>query len=287
MKKWVIALLPVLVLSLCGMFYSQRNTEQNEQVVVTEYTVSDSKIPEKMDGYQILLISDLHNAPFAPQICKQIRERQPDCILLAGDLIQLPYDDPQKDMENVWAVLDQVADEIPTYFVSGNHETGTGNYYRIYEALKDHGAVSLEDRARRLWKNGASIRIIGLEDPGADLIRPEDRQEMLDTLDRLLEEEAEEYTILLCHRSNAFSFLRDTPVDLVLSGHMHGGVIRLPFLGGVVGNDGEDFFPAYDYGMFQEEGTVMIVSGGCDKNPKKMRINNPPELVLVTLRHGA
>ena len=265
----------------------QRNAERNERVVLTEYTVSDARIPAEMDGYKIFLISDLHNAPFDKQICRQIRDCRPDSVLLAGDLVQLPYDDPETDMEHVWAILDEVADVIPTYFVSGNHEAATGAYYLIYQALKDHGAVSLEDKADRLWKNGASVRIIGLQDPGADVMQPEHKQHMLDTLARLLDGETDEYTILLCHRSNAYAFLKDAPVDLMLSGHMHGGVVRLPGVGGVVGNDDEAFFPRYDYGMFQESRVTLIVSGGCDQNAEKMRFCNPPETVLITLRHAA
>lgn len=287
MKKILAFVLPLLLLATGGMFCWRCNAEQNDQVVLTEYTVSDVRIPAEMDGYKIFLISDLHNAPFAGQICRQIRDCQPDCVLLAGDLIQLPYDDPETDMENVWALLDEVADAIPTYFVGGNHESATGNYYLIYQALKDHGAVSLEDKSNRLWKNDKSIRIVGLQDPGGDVMESEDKQQMLSTLEQLLDGNTEEYTILLCHRSNAYAFLKDTPVDLMLSGHMHGGVVRLPILGGVFGNDDEAYFPAYDYGMFKESRVTLIVSGGCDKNPKKMRFNNPPETLLITLRHAA
>lgn len=270
-----------------GMFCWRFNAEQNDQVILTEYTVSDVRIPTEMDGYKIFLISDLHNAPFAGQICRQIKDCQPDCVLLAGDLIQLPYDDPETDMKNVWALLYEVADTIPTYFVSGNHESASGNYYLIYQALKDHGVVSLEDKSNRLWKNDESIRIVGLQDPGGDVMESEDKQQMLSTLEQLMDGDTEEYTILLCHRSNAYAFLKDTPVDLMLSGHMHGGVVRLPILGGVFGNDDEAYFPAYDYGMFKESRVTLIVSGGCDKNLKKTRFNNPPETLIITLRHAA
>lgn len=286
MRKMLMGLVLLAVVAGGCLVCRGCNEEQNRRVAVTEYTVSDPRIPEAMDGYKMMVIADLHNAPYPAQICARIQEYAPDSILLAGDMVQLPYDDPDTEMENVWYLLDRVADEIPTYFVSGNHDVGTGTYYRIYQALKDHGAVSLENKADRLWKNGASVRIVGLQDPGVDVMGPEEKQEMLDTVARLTAEDADRYTILLCHRSNAYAFLKEAGVDLMLSGHMHGGVVRLPLLGGVVGNDDEPFFPRYDYGVFQESETTLIISGGCDSNPRKRRFNNPPELVLVTLRHG-
>ena len=281
-------LLAVVLAALAGGGWMawRQNDAQNQWVRVTEYTVTHQQIPAGMDGYKLLYITDLHNAPFAGQICRIIQGYAPDCILLGGDLVQLPDVDPETDMEQVWAILDRYADEIPTYFVSGNHETGTEYYYLIYQALKDHGAVSLEDKANRLWKGDSWVRIVGLGDPGPDVLDQEDRQRMRQTLQDLLAEDEEAYTILLCHRSNAYAFLQDLPADLMLSGHMHGGVVRLPLVGGVFGNDDERLFPRYDYGVFQESDMTLIVSGGCDKNPAKRRFWNPPEVVLVTLRQG-
>ena len=94
------------------------------------------------------------------------------------------------------------------------------------------------------------------------------------------------FTILLSHRANLYPDIKDTGVDLILSGHFHGGIIRLPFLGGIIGNDEEgDLLPKYEYGMIKEgDSATMIVSGGCDKNPKKRRFFNPPEVLLITLK---
>ena len=285
MKKRAVLL---LALAAAGLFLACLgwNRALNRWVVVTQYEVKDPRIPEGMDGARLMVIADLHNAPYPAQICARIWECEPDWILLAGDMVQLPYDNPDTDMENVWSLLDQVADVIPTYFVSGNHDAGTGTYYKIYQALKDHGAVSLENKADRLWKGDASVQIIGLQDPGEECISSAKQQEMLDTAARLTADDPDSYTILLCHRSNAYAFLKEADADLMIAGHMHGGVVRLPLLGGVIGNDDQPLFPRYDYGLFRESGMTLIVSGGCDCNPLKQRFNNPPELVLITLRHG-
>lgn len=284
MKKRVVLALAVAA----GLFLACRgwNRALNRRVVVTEYTVSDPRIPEGMDGARLMVIADFHNAPYPDQVCARIWEQDPDWIVLAGDLIQLPDDNPDADLQNVFYLLDQVADVIPTYFVSGNHDAGTGTYYRICQALQDHGAVSLENKADRLWKGDASVQIIGLQDPGEEIISPAKQREMLDTAACLAAEDSDSYTILLCHRSNAYAFLKEADADLMVAGHMHGGVVRLPLLGGVIGNDDQPLFPRYDYGLFRESEMTLVVSGGCDRNPRKQRFNNPPELVLITLRHG-
>ena len=280
-----IAVLLVLA-QLLGLGYWHYNGQQNNRVGLTQYEVSDPKIPEGMDGYRMMVISDYHNAGYPDQICELIRESGPDCIIFLGDMVQLPYTDPQTDIAYLLYILDEVADRIPTYFVSGNHESGSAEYYDLYCAMEQHGAVFMDDRQTQLWKNDASVQLIGLMDPGADALRERDTRRMRDTVEQLAAACPDAYRIVLCHRSTAFPTLKDTSADLVLAGHLHGGLVRLPVLGGIFGKDGDEYFPKYDAGMFRESGTTMIVSRGCDKNPKKVRVNNPPELLLVTLRRG-
>lgn len=280
-----IAILLVLV-QLLGLGYWQYNSQQNSRVGLTEYEVSDPKIPEGMDGFKMMVISDYHNAGYPEQICDLIWESEPDCVIFLGDMIQLPYINPQTDMAYLLYILDEVADKISTFFISGNHEVGAGNYYKLYRTMEKHGAVFMDDKQTRLWKGDSYVQLIGLKDPGVDALRERDRDRMRDTVEQLAAARPEAYKIVLCHRSTAYPTLKDTSADLVLAGHLHGGLVRLPVLGGVFGKDGDDFFPKYDAGMFKETDATMIVSRGCDKNPKKVRVNNPPELLLVTLRHA-
>lgn len=280
-----IAVLLVLA-QLLGLGYWHYNDQQNNRVGLTPYEVSDPKIPEGMDGFKMMVISDYHNAGYPEQICELIWESEPDCVIFLGDMVQLPYTNPQTDMAYLLYILDEVADRISTYFISGNHETGTASYYSLYRTMEDHGAVFMDDRQTQLWKNDAYVQLIGLRDPATDPLRERDLNRMCDTVEQLAAARPDAYRIVLCHRSTAYPALKDEPVDLILAGHLHGGLVRLPVLGGVFGKDGDDFFPKYDAGMFQETDVTMIVSRGCDKNPQKVRVNNPPELLLVTLRHG-
>ena len=96
----------------------------------------------------------------------------------------------------------------------------------------------------------------------------------------------DDFSILLSHRADIYPGIKDTGADLILSGHLHGGIVRLPFLGGIIGkNEKKSFFPYYEYGFYKEDDcAAMIVSGGCDKNPQKRRFFNPPEILLITLK---
>lgn len=185
-----------------------------------------------MDGYKLLYITDLHNAPFAGQICRIIQGYAPDCILLGGDLVQLPDVDPETDMEQVWAILDRYADEIPTYFVS--RQPRDRHRVLLPDLPGPQGPRSGEPggQGQPPVEGGQLGADRGAGDPGPDVLDQEDRQRMRQTLQDLLAEDEEAYTILLCHRSNAYAFLQDLPADLMLSGHMHGGVVRLPAGGG-------------------------------------------------------
>ena len=98
--------------------------------------------------------------------------------------------------------------------------------------------------------------------------------------------DADTFSILLSHRADLYPDIKDTGVDLILSGHLHGGIVRLPFVGGLIDKDKKvSISSEYEYGVYKEDGNAtMIVSGGCDKNPKKRRIFNPPEVLVITLQ---
>lgn len=254
------------------------NGQMNERVTLTRYTVSSEKIPESFDGYKILVISDLHNADFVSQIVKKAEKAEPDIVVFTGDMVQLPDD----CADSACFIAEELFGHAGLYGVSGNHETANYGYYDIIGRLEYNNVKMLENRSEVIEKDGGRICIAGLKDPKHSVVSEEKYEKIYRRLDNILPKE-EMFTVLLNHRASMYPRIKNCGADLILSGHHHGGVVRIPFIGGVIGENGE-FFPKYDYGLFKEDdGAVMVVSGGCDKNPDKPRFFNPPEVVLVTL----
>lgn len=273
------AVTTAVVFAVAAFIVMKVNKRQIENVTVTKYTYTDPDLPNSFDGYKILVISDLHDAPFSGQIIDLIRKNKPDVIVMTGDMSQLPAGSVQESAK----IGKAVGKEIPIYAVSGNHERQGDYYDEIIESWEWHNIIPLENDTAWLDSKNDSILLIGLKDPMQDDVS-EERLEEMRTFVRDAIPKKKTFTILLNHRAGLYPELKDTGVDLILSGDLHGGVIRLPFVGGLIGKDNE-LFPKYTYGVVKEKGgATMIVSGGCDKNPKKPRLLNQPELVLVTLK---
>ena len=254
------------------------NGQMNKRVILTSYTVSSEKIPENFDRYKILVISDLHNADFVSQIVEIAEKAEPDIVVFTGDMVQLPDDCADSACE----IAEALSEKAEIYGVSGNHETDNYGYYDIIERLEYNKVKMLENDSVILEKNGDKICLAGLKDPKHKIVSEGKYEKIYRKLEGIMPKE-EMFTVLLNHRASMYPRLKNCGADLILSGHLHGGIIRLLFVGGVI-DENRGFFPKYDYGRFEEDdGAVMIVSGGCDKNPEKPRFFNPPEVVLVTL----
>lgn len=282
MKKLKVLIIVISALILASAATLAINTAMNKTVKLTQYTFHHNDIPYNFDGYKIFLISDQHEAPFADQILAHIEDTRPDVIIFCGDMVQLPG----YSFEETKKIAEGVGDTIPMYAVSGNHESQNEEYEHIIGNLWDAGIVWLENDSKRIKRDGDIIWLIGAKDSGKNELREEEVQEdVISKIEGLIPEDSGEFSILINHRADMYPYLKNIGVDLILSGHMHGGIIRLPFLGGVIGHDIYDssIFPAYDYGFFSEGAAAMIVSGGCDQNVSKKRYFNQPEVVLITL----
>lgn len=261
------------------------NVYANKHVRLTEYSFSHQDVPASFDGYKILLLSDLHEAPFGEQILDIIRQESPDVILFCGDLVQLPG----HEFEQTRVIAQGVGDSIPMYAVSGNHESQNDAYWDIVGDLWDEGLYWLENDSVWLEKGDERIYLIGLQDCGRnDPVDEDTLEEMAWTIEEHHPGDASVFILLLNHRANLYPFLKDTGVDLILSGHLHGGLVRLPFVKGVFGRENGEtvLFPDYTYGLYDEGEAAMIVTGGCDRNPEKPRVFNQPEVVLITLKRA-
>ena len=270
--KWILlAVLAALLTVYCVW--------QNTALVRTDHTVTSEDLPEAFDGFRIVHISDLHNTEFGDgneRLLAMIRQAKPDIIAITGDIIDSRFTDVETALEFARAAMDIA----PCYYVTGNHELRDDAYGELEAGLTAAGVVVLRGRTVILERDGQKLCIAGVDDPSGQAEEEEDHPAVMVGMLKGLT--GEEYTILLSHRPELFEVYCEYGMDLVLSGHAHGGQIRLPFIGGLVGSG--TFFPKYDAGLFTEGRTNMVVSRGLGNSLFPVRINNRPEVVVVTLR---
>ena len=255
----------------------------NTQIGLTEYIVTSSKVPESFTCFEIAQISDLHNAELGEENSKLLEllyEVEPHIIVLTGDLI----DSRQTDIEIALDFAGKAAQIAPVYYVSGNHEARVPEYEELKMGLTEAGVTVLENQKVQITRDGESITLMGIQDPSfrTDYLFGDAESISRQAISEL-QNESEDFTVLLSHRPELFELYVDTGVDLVFSGHAHGGQFRLPFIGGLVAPN-QGFFPKYDAGRFDEGNTTMIVSRGVGNSIIPFRINNSPEIVVVELK---
>ena len=256
----------------------------NTALEVNEYEVVSDRIPQDFEGFRIAQVSDLHNAEFGEgneKLIQLLSQTDPDIIVLTGDLI----DSRHTDIEIALDFARQAIKLAPVYYVSGNHEARVREYEDLKMGLAEAGVVILENQKVQISREGERITLVGIGDPSfqEDYLFGDSESVARQAIDDL-QNESDGYTILLSHRPELFDLYVDTGMDLVFSGHAHGGQFRLPFVGGLVAPN-QGFFPKYDAGQFTEENTTMIVSRGVGNSIIPVRFNNRPEIVLVTLRN--
>lgn len=279
MKRKRIRIAALLLILLLSVFLIL----DNNALSVSEYTVTSEKIPEAFSGFRIVQISDLHNASFGKgneKLLAAVENAEPDIIVLTGDLV----DSRHTDLDAALDFAEKAVKIAPVYWTSGNHEIALSDYAAFKLALRDRGVTLLETRALPLEQNGETVILSGISDP---LLMIGSREDVIRTqteimLDLLYEKEEEGYRILLAHHPEYADAYAAGGADLVLSGHAHGGQIRLPFLGGIFA-PGQGFFPEYDGGLYKIGDCVMINSRGLGNSRFPLRVLNRPEIVLVTL----
>lgn len=263
MKKLLMFMIVVVVL----LYIS------NRWVQTTEITIESDRIPVSYDGVKILQISDLHDATFGEQqekLVKKVKKTEADLIFITGDLI----DSNRYNLDQSLELVRQIKDFAPIYYVTGNHEIATNDMENIKSSLTELGVNVLSNEEKIIEYNGEDIRIIGIEDPLNGI-----------TVNEALSQFAEKdlFTLVLSHRPETFQDYVDYEMDVVFSGHAHGGQFRLPGVGGLVA-PGQGLFPSYTAGMYSENTTHMIVSRGLGNSVIPLRVFNSPEIVLVTLK---
>lgn len=259
------------LLCLAGFLYWQNNG-----LMLTQKTYSKN-VPKGFEGYKILQVSDLQNKAFGrnqEKLLEKIQNATPDIIVITGDLI----DRNRTNLDTAMTFVEGAVNIAPVYYVSGNHEHQSGCFDELLEQLTEAGVTVLENGKSIIEKNGNTIEIIGLADKR---VNPYYAQ-ALSTL--LKGTENGTFHLLLSHRPELFETYVENHVNLALTGHAHGGQIRLPFIGGVFAPN-QGFFPTYTEGIYEKNNTAMVVSRGLGNSTFPFRIFNRPELVLVTLEY--
>ena len=279
-KKRIIVLAVVAAILLALVIWTAWG---NTALELNTYTVSSGRLPEAFDGYSIAHVSDLHNTEMGKnneKLLDILREAEPDMIAITGDII-----DSRNTNVEIALEFTQAAMEItPCYYVTGNHEARVSEYDELKAGLIEQGVVVLDDERIELELSDETIALLGVNDPSfeTDYLFGDSETVMQSKLQEISDAE-NEFTILLSHRPELFEVYADNNMDLVLSGHAHGGQFRLPFVGGLVAPN-QGLFPKYDAGLYTDENTNMIVSRGIGNSILPFRFNNRPEVILIELK---
>lgn len=265
----------LVLLALCALFLWWSNHALQTQ----RFTYASPRLPEGFDGCVIVQLSDLHGAYFGEdnqELLSRVREAGPDYIFLTGDLLDQYRKTPRSYAVALGGAL---ADIAPTYFITGNHEWALPGVRELKRELEEAGVVVLSNEYVLLERSGDRVLLAGIDDPNgfADQKTPEELAQ------EVREAWGDGFWLLLAHRNNYFEKQYSLlGADLVISGHGHGGLIRLPFTDGLVSAE-RRLFPSYTAGFYTANGSDVFVSRGLGNSGPTLRLFNRPEVVVLTL----
>ena len=265
------------------------------RIKVKHYRIAVPKRKGKPESpIRIAIIADLHNRVFGEgnnQLVETIQKQYPDMVFSVGDLTVSGARGKEINLDIGISLLKRLSCDCPVYCVNGNHEYRAKMWPRRYKdvyakwvsELQKMGIVLLENQRAQVDIKGARLTLHGLELPisyykkmGKDVITAEEIREYIGI------PEEERYNILLVHNPVFFESYALWGADLALCGHLHGGMVRLPFVGGLISPQIK-LFPKYDYGMYEKYGRRMVVTSGLGTHSLAPRINNPAEVVILEL----
>lgn len=257
----------------------------NTSIETEEFTFASAQLPASFDGFRAAVLTDLHGREFGKNnetLLAAVEEQSPDYIFLVGDLVDERTEDAQDYAAHLGTALSGIA---PTYFVTGNHEwaCGTEETERIKTALIGSGVTVLSNEFCELSRGDNTVVLAGIDDPNgyADQKTPEALAA------EIYAAYGDPFWVLLAHRNDRFASQYSLlGADLTISGHGHGGCIRLPLTDGLLGTN-RRFFPAYDGGLYEfDSGSACFVSRGLGNIGASFRVFNRPQLAVITFERG-
>ena len=272
-----LAVLAVLILVLV-LFFRWENTS----LQIARFDPVFTDLPTGFDGCRIVVLSDLHGAEFGEnneELFQTVADQSPEYIFYLGDL-EDKYRGPDPGYaEAVAAGLTAIA---PTYYVTGNHEWAIGDVPELKERLAAQGVTVLSNSFVTLERNGDTVVLAGIDDPNgyADQKPPET------VAAEVYAAYGDPFWLLLAHRNDRFEEQYSLlGADLVLSGHGHGGIIRLPFTDGLLSTN-RTLFPSYTAGLYDKNSSALFVTRGLGNSGPSFRLWNRPEVAVVTLHRA-
>ena len=250
--------------------------DSNLRIVYSEHEIEFDNLPENFDGFRIVQLSDLHEKVFGKgnkYLISRVSEANPDLIAITGDMV-----DRAGENEYVYDLVSELAGIAPVYYVSGNHEWASKVARETFTVVTDAGGTVLRNRYVTLERDGERIVIAGIDDPAG----PYDMKTPAELSSEIESNEGDVFSVLLAHRNNpnTYSGLCN---DVILCGHAHGGVIRLPFIGGLLGTN-RKLFPKYTEGVYDLGGNYMVVSRGLGSGIIIPRFLNNPDISILILK---
>ncbi len=266
----------LIILALIAAAAAFLIKDSRDDLEISRYEVKSQKLPESFDGFKIVQLSDLHGAEFGEDgmgLVEKVKELEPDMIALTGDFVT-----DEGDLAAVEKLAARLTELCPVYFISGNHEFGSGLAVKVRNILERAGVKYLSNEYLTISRGEDGILLGGVEDPlaYADMLSPDElAQKMNDAA-------PDAFKILLGHRNYWMTEYPELPVDLIFCGHAHGGLIRIPGVGGLIGTD-RRLFPDFDAGEYNNGRYTLIVSRGLGNSVPIPRVFNRPEIVCVEL----
>lgn len=247
----------------------------DERLILRTYTVASPKLTAEV---RLAVVTDFHSSDNADDVAAMVASCAPDAVLLVGDLFD---DDTQnRPTERTLSLMRQLSAQYPCYYVSGNHEAWTGEMDALYQQTEDAGVTVLRMSSGVLTVRGQRIALCGIPDPYEMVFSgaPDTEEQLRQAIENV---DSADFTVLLAHRPELLAKYAQFPFDLVVSGHAHGGQVRIPGLLNGLYAPNQGWFPKLAGGAYTQDGTTLIVSRGLAVRTRLPRIFNRPEVVLV------
>lgn len=265
--RWILPVLAILVvLALIAL---------DERLILRTYTVASPKLTAEV---RLAVVTDFHSSDNADDVAAMVASCAPDAVLLVGDLFD---DDTQnRPTERTLSLMRQLSAQYPCYYVSGNHEAWTGEMDALYQQTEEAGVTVLRMSSSVLTVRGQRIALCGVPDPYEMVFSgaPDTEEQLRQALENV---DSADFTVLLAHRPELLAKYAQFPLDLVVSGHAHGGQVRIPGVLNGLYAPNQGWFPKLAGGAYTQDGTTLIVSRGLAVRTRLPRIFNRPEVVLV------
>lgn len=265
--RWILPVLAILVaLALIAL---------DERLILRTYTVASPKLTAEV---RLAVVTDFHSPDNADDVAAMVASCAPDAVLLVGDMFD---DDTQnRPTERTLSLMRQLSAQYPCYYVSGNHEAWTGEMDALYQQTADAGVTVLRMSSGVLTVRGQRIALCGVPDPYEMVFSgaPDTEEQLRQAMENV---DSADFTVLLAHRPELLAKYAQFPFDLVVSGHAHGGQVRIPGVLNGLYAPNQGWFPKLAGGAYTQDGTTLIVSRGLAVRTRLPRIFNRPEVVLV------